>query len=84
MRVGGRQTHDGDMLTESRIVLVRSSFSLVCPSADTTGMLFYERIFTLAPKARALFGGHRRRTGSECPVRRLDQPELLRGHRGIP
>src|SRR5918993_811764 len=37
-------------ITPEQIVLVQSSF------ADVAGMLFYERIFTLAPEARALFG----------------------------
>jgi hemoglobin-like flavoprotein len=35
---------------------VQSSFEHVLPIADIAGMLFYERIFTLAPEARALFG----------------------------
>lgn len=37
-------------------MLVQSSFADVLPIADVAGMLFYERIFTLAPEARALFG----------------------------
>ena len=43
------------MLTERQITLLQSSFELVRPIADTAGMLFYERIFTLAPETRALF-----------------------------
>jgi hemoglobin-like flavoprotein len=44
------------MITEAQIELVQSSFQHVLPIADAAGMLFYERIFTLAPDARSLFG----------------------------
>jgi hemoglobin-like flavoprotein len=44
------------MITEAQIELVQSSFQHVLPIADAAGMMFYERIFTLAPDARALFG----------------------------
>lgn len=44
------------MITDAQIALVQSSFQLVRPIADTAGMLFYERVFTLAPEARAMFG----------------------------
>jgi hemoglobin-like flavoprotein len=44
------------MITETQVALVQSSFSQVLPIADTAGLLFYERIFTLAPGTRALFG----------------------------
>jgi nitric oxide dioxygenase len=44
------------MITDSQIELVQSSFQRVLPIADTAGLLFYERIFTLAPGARSLFG----------------------------
>lgn len=44
------------MITETQIALVQSSFSHVLPIADTAGLLFYERIFTLAPGTRSLFG----------------------------
>ena len=43
-------------VTPAQVELVQSSFQLVLPIADVAGMLFYERIFTLAPEARALFG----------------------------
>jgi nitric oxide dioxygenase len=43
------------MITESQIALVQSSFRFVLPIAETAGLLFYERIFTLAPETRALF-----------------------------
>ena len=44
------------MITDAQIELVQSSFQHVLPIADAAGLLFYERIFTLAPSARALFG----------------------------
>jgi nitric oxide dioxygenase len=44
------------MITDAQIELVQSSFQHVLPIADTAGLLFYERIFTLAPGARSLFG----------------------------
>ena len=44
------------MITEIQVALVQSSFAHVLPIADAAGMMFYERIFTLAPEARALFG----------------------------
>ena len=43
-------------ITPAQVALVQSSFEHVLPIADLAGMLFYERIFTLAPEARALFG----------------------------
>src|SRR6478736_4938252 len=43
-------------ITPAQVELVQSSFQLVLPIADAAGMMFYERIFTLAPEARALFG----------------------------
>ena len=44
------------MITQAQVALVQSSFAHVLPIADEAGMMFYERIFTLAPEARALFG----------------------------
>ena len=43
-------------ITPAQVALVQSSFEHVLPIAEVAGMLFYERIFTLAPEARALFG----------------------------
>ena len=43
-------------ITPRQVALVQSSFEHVLPIAEVAGMLFYERIFTLAPEARALFG----------------------------
>ena len=43
-------------ITPSQVELVQASFQHVLPIADVAGLLFYERIFTMAPEARALFG----------------------------
>jgi hemoglobin-like flavoprotein len=43
------------MITDTQIALVQSSFGDVLPIAETAGLLFYERIFTLAPGTRAMF-----------------------------
>src|SRR5436190_1582666 len=43
------------MLTETDIDLVQASFAQVLPISEQAGMLFYGRIFELAPGARALF-----------------------------
>jgi hemoglobin-like flavoprotein len=43
------------MITKTQIALVQSSFRHVLPIADTAGLLFYERVFTLAPGTRTLF-----------------------------
>ncbi len=43
------------MITDTQIALVQSSFRDVMPIADAAGLLFYERVFTLAPGTRALF-----------------------------
>jgi nitric oxide dioxygenase len=43
------------MITSEQIELVQTSFQQVLPIADVAGELLYERIFALAPEARALF-----------------------------
>ena len=44
------------MINDSQIELVQDSFRHVVPIADVAGRLFYERVFTLAPETRSLFG----------------------------
>ena len=44
------------MITAAQIALVQSSFGEILPIADTAGLLFYERVFTLAPGTRSMFG----------------------------
>jgi nitric oxide dioxygenase len=43
------------MLTSTDIALVRASFGRVATMQDTVTDLFYERLFVIAPKLRALF-----------------------------
>lgn len=42
-------------MTPDQIELVQSSFSKVAPAADEAGMLFYRRLFEIAPDTRMLF-----------------------------
>ncbi len=44
------------IITEAHVALVQSSFVHVLPIVDAAGLLFYERVFTLAPGTRSLFG----------------------------
>ena len=44
------------MITDAQVALVQASFGHVLPIADAAGLLFYERIFALAPGTRSLFG----------------------------
>lgn len=41
--------------TAEQVALVRRSFAAVAPRTDEAARLFYGRLFTLAPDARALF-----------------------------
>jgi hypothetical protein len=43
------------MMTTADIALVRASFARVFPIQDRTADLFYDRLFTVAPKLRELF-----------------------------
>lgn len=49
-------TSPAGIITEAQVALVQSSFVHVLPIADAAGLLFYERVFTLAPGTRSLFG----------------------------
>ena len=44
-------------MTPKDIDLVQSSFAKVAPTDDETGLLFYERLFEIAPEVRPLFRG---------------------------
>lgn len=50
-------------MTDDDIALVRTSFAAVVPIADEAAALFYQRLFELAPEARALFSGDMRVQG---------------------
>ncbi len=43
------------MITDAQIAIVQSSFGHILPIAETAGLLFYERVFTLAPGTRSMF-----------------------------
>jgi hemoglobin-like flavoprotein len=43
------------MLTAHDIALVRASFARVVPIADTAADIFYDRLFTVAPRLRQMF-----------------------------
>ena len=44
-------------MTPEQIQIVKTSFAAVVPLADQTGMLFYDRLFTIDPALRPLFKG---------------------------
>ena len=44
-------------MTPKDIELVQSSFAKVAPVDDETGVLFYQRLFEIAPELRPLFRG---------------------------
>jgi len=44
-------------ITEAQKQLVQNSFAKIEPIADQAGQMFYDRLFTLDPSARALFTG---------------------------
>jgi hemoglobin-like flavoprotein len=71
------------MITETQIALVQSSFRHVLPIAEAAGLLFYERIFNVAPEARELFGddiglqARRTMAAVQTAVDGLDNPEMV-------
>ena len=44
-------------MTPAQVLAVQQSFALVKPIAQEAGMLFYDRLFAIDPKLRALFKG---------------------------
>jgi hemoglobin-like flavoprotein len=44
-------------MTPHQIDLVQSSFAKVAPIADTAAVIFYDRLFEIAPEVRPLFHG---------------------------
>ena len=43
-------------MTPEKIALVQKSFSQVVPIADQAAMLFYDRLFEIAPEVKPIFG----------------------------
>lgn len=70
-------------MTPQQIALVRSSFALVAPIADSAASLFYSRLFELDPSLRPLFKTNLESQGNKLmgmlasAVSLLDQPEKL-------
>ena len=42
-------------MTPSQITLVQESFAKVAPISDQAAVLFYDRLFEVAPPVRAMF-----------------------------
>lgn len=74
---------DMKRLTASEIQLVKRTFEMVSPLADTFALIFYDRLFYLAPQVRPLFltemSVQREKLMNMMAliVRGLDQPELF-------
>jgi hemoglobin-like flavoprotein len=66
-----------------QIALVQQSFTQVVPSAETATALFYERLFTLDSRVKALFTGDMKQQGRMLmqaiglAVKGLQQPETI-------
>src|SRR5262245_51994097 len=45
------------MLTESQKSLVQNTFAIITPIADDAAVLFYQRLFEIAPELRPMFRG---------------------------
>jgi nitric oxide dioxygenase len=44
-----------DIMTPDRVKLVQESFAKVAPISETAAVLFYDRLFEIAPKVKAMF-----------------------------
>lgn len=72
-------------MNKRHIQLVKQTFEMILPIADTIAFLFYERFFTLEPGARPLFPADMAAQRAKfletmvILVRGLDQPEALVG-----
>jgi hemoglobin-like flavoprotein len=44
-----------DSMTPDQVQLVQQSFAKVAPISETAAVLFYDRLFEVAPKVRAMF-----------------------------
>jgi hemoglobin-like flavoprotein len=43
------------MMTQDQITLVQESFAKVAPVSETAAVLFYDRLFEIAPQVKAMF-----------------------------
>ena len=70
-------------MTQAEIQLVQRTFEMVTPLADTFALLFYDRLFYIAPHVRPLFQTEMSLQREKLMamlaliVRGLDQPELF-------
>ena len=75
------QTHH--TMTPQQIQLIRQSFALVAPIADTAAALFYKRLFELDPALRPMFPpsldgqGRKLMQMIGAAVGQLDKPQVL-------
>jgi hemoglobin-like flavoprotein len=54
--LGGKQLDNRNLaMTPEQVSLVQQSFSKVAPIADTAAVLFYDRLFEVAPQVKAMF-----------------------------
>ena len=73
-------------MTAHPIDLVQSSFAKVTPIADTAAVIFYDRLFEIAPEVRPLFNGdmaeQRRRADGDARRRGKRSEKSRRGPSG--
>jgi nitric oxide dioxygenase len=51
----GRRTRQENIMTPEQIALIQQSFSKVAPISEAAAVLFYDRLFEVAPSVRAMF-----------------------------
>jgi hemoglobin-like flavoprotein len=70
-------------MTPDQIALVQQSFGKVLPIREQAAALFYERLFTIDPSTRPLFGGDMKAQGAKLMaaiatvVKSLNRPDSL-------
>ncbi|QBC44396.1 globin family protein [Iodobacter fluviatilis] len=70
-------------LTDKDIALVKETFALVLPIADTAAEMFYQHLFEIAPEVRPLFKGDMKKQGAmlmssiKLAVDNINNPDVL-------
>ena len=70
-------------MTPQQVALVRQSFAKVVPIREQAAALFYDRLFTVDPSTRPLFGGDMKSQGAAlmaaigAVVKSLDRIEIM-------
>jgi nitric oxide dioxygenase len=54
-RTKANRNRQENIMTSEQITLVQQSFSKVAPISEAAAMLFYDRLFEVAPSVRAMF-----------------------------